>query len=34
MIRLHLIGGRSVEFDNFIDLIDFVVERMVERGEL
>ncbi|TCM23043.1 hypothetical protein EDF59_16015 [Novosphingobium sp. ST904] len=34
MIRLHLITGPVVTFTNFIDLIDYVVDRMVARGEL
>lgn len=34
MIRLHLITGPVVAFDNFIDLLDYVVERMIARGEL
>lgn len=32
MIRLHLITGGVEEFDNFFDLIVFVLERM--GGEL
>ncbi len=34
MIRLHLTTGPVVTFDNFIDLLDYVVERMLQRGEL
>lgn len=34
MIRLHLASGPVVEFDNFIDLFDYVVERMTRRDEL
>lgn len=34
MIRLHLTTGPVVTFDNFIDLMDYVVERMLARGEL
>lgn len=34
MIRLHLTTGPAVTFTNFIDLFDYVVERMIERGEL
>lgn len=34
MIRLHLTNGKVELFDNMIDLIDFVVERMLIRGEL
>lgn len=34
MIRLHLSTGPTVAFDNFIDLFDYVIERMLLRGEL
>ena len=34
MIRLQLITGHTAHFDNFIDLLDFVVQRMREGGEL
>lgn len=34
MIRLHLITGPVVTFDNFIDMFDYVVERMIARGDL
>lgn len=34
MIRLHLTTGPLVEFDNFVDLFDYVVELMLARGEL
>ena len=34
MIRLHLTAGPVVEFDNFIDLFDYLLERMTRRGEL
>lgn len=32
MIRLNLENGRTKIFDNFIDLFDFVEQRML-RGE-
>lgn len=34
MIRLHLTTGPIVRFSNFIDLFDYVEQRMIERGEL
>ena len=34
MIRLHLTTGPVVSFDNFVDLFDYVLERMIARGEL
>lgn len=34
MIRLTLIGGGSVTFDNMIDLFDFIIERMALGGDL
>lgn len=34
MIRLRLTSGHTVAFDNMIDLLDYVVERMRARGEL
>ncbi|WP_260927439.1 hypothetical protein [Novosphingobium sp. 9] len=33
-IRLRLVTGHHVIFDNMIDLFDFVVERMIARGDL
>jgi len=34
MMRLRLTDGSFIEFDNAIDLLDFVIERMLLRGEL
>lgn len=34
MIRLKLANGRFRTFDNFVDLFDWVQERMLQRGEL
>lgn len=34
MIRLALIGGGHVAFDNMIDLFDFIIERMALGGEI
>ncbi|TCM30038.1 hypothetical protein EDF59_12765 [Novosphingobium sp. ST904] len=34
MIRLRLSTGRTVMFDNFIDLFDYMIEQMTRRGEL
>lgn len=34
MIRLHLSTGPTVTFTNFIDLFDYMLERMTRRGEL
>lgn len=33
MIRLHLTNGRARVFDNFIDLFDFVLERMAQGAD-
>lgn len=33
MIRLRLTSGHTAAFDNMIDLFDFVIERMLARGE-
>ncbi len=34
LYRLHLVTGPVVKFDNFIDLWDYIEERMTKRGEL
>lgn len=34
MIRLRLTSGHHATFDNMIDLFDFVIKRMLARGEL
>lgn len=34
MIRLHLTTGHTAHFDNFVDLFDFVLQRMKDRGDL
>lgn len=34
MIRLRLENGRTEIFDNFVDALDFVLERMLLAGEL
>lgn len=34
MIVLTLANGRTRTFDNFIDLFDFVEQRMIARGDL
>lgn len=34
MIRLHLTTGPAVNFDNFVDLFDYVLARMIARGDL
>jgi len=34
MIRLHLTTGPVVAFENFIDLFDYVLERMMRDGSL
>jgi hypothetical protein len=34
MIRLKLKNGRVKLFDNFVDMFDWVQERMLQRGEL
>lgn len=34
MIRLHLTTGPIVTFDNFVDLFDYMIERMILRGDL
>lgn len=34
MIRLTLAAGGVAYFDNLVDLFDFVIERMLARGEL
>lgn len=34
MIRLRLTSGPIIEFDNFIDLFDYVIERMARSGDL
>lgn len=34
IIRLRLTSGHVVKFDNYIDLWDYVEERMFARGEL
>lgn len=34
MIRLKLANGRIKLFDNFVDMFDWVQERMLQRGEL
>ena len=34
MIRLHLTTGPVVTFDNFIDLFDYMIDRMTQRGDL
>jgi hypothetical protein len=34
VIRLLLINGGYATFDNAIDLFDFVIERMIRRGDL
>lgn len=34
MIRLRLINGGFATFDNAIDLFDFVLARMIQRGDL
>lgn len=34
MIRLRLTTGTVVPFDNFVDLFDFMIERMLRAGEL
>ncbi|EJL21927.1 hypothetical protein PMI02_04912 [Novosphingobium sp. AP12] len=34
MIRLRLTTGHYVTFDNAVDMLDFVLERMLLAGEL
>lgn len=34
MIRLTLSSGTAIVFDNFVDLFDYVLERMCAAGEL
>lgn len=34
MIRLRLTSGHHLAFDNMVDLLDFIVERMLRAGEL
>jgi hypothetical protein len=34
LLRLRLTDGRHVVFDNYLDLLEFVFERMVQRGDL
>lgn len=34
MIRLRLANGRTMLFDNFVDLFDFMLDRMIQRGDL
>jgi hypothetical protein len=34
VIRPILTSGHHATFDNMVDLLDFVIERMLARGEL